>query len=148
MTDDDYRELFENMGELRVRDYARELGAGPHRTAAYRWLTIKDQETSERNASAQALQAAAASRAADAASRSADAATRAADATERQARAAESANIRATIALVIATASIIANVILAVLNSGQSSHFASVSRPALRAVAAASSRGAGEVRRP
>lgn len=65
---------------------------------ANKWVVEKDQESAARKESAQALQAAAASRAADAA--------------ERQAAAAERANTKANIAMAIAIASIIANIVM------------------------------------
>jgi hypothetical protein len=137
MDRDELRKAFAEKGEESVRQHAK-LWTGDVQRFADEWLNerhkeaeIRLQASEAKNESAQALAAVAASRAATAA--------------ERQADAAEKANTRATIALIIASASIIANVIMACWMANRPpSPFASVSR----SVSAASSPAASNVHPP
>jgi hypothetical protein len=78
---------------------------------AVEWLAKKDQEEFRQTAALQAEQIEIARSASGAAERAAIAAERASAAAERQAVAAERANARATVALLIASISIIARVV-------------------------------------
>lgn len=109
----------EKSGETQVRsDLEHGRISEPFHDIVRPWLASKERlrESAAERASAAAERAAtAAERASSASERSSMAAERAAAANERQARAAESANKRATIAIIIAIASLIISPVIAAL---------------------------------